>query len=71
VVINVLAMIILPVYMAVADVEVVQHEADGPAIRAATERLDTQKLSWGVTIVVGYAALALYLNSPPVRRRFH
>ncbi len=69
--INVLAMIILPVYTAVADVEVDQQAADGPAIRSATERLDTQKLSWGITIVVGYAAVVLYLNSPPVRRRFH
>ncbi len=71
VVVNILAMIILPVYMAVSDVEVDQQAVDGPAIRSATERLDTQKLSWGITIVVGYTVLALYLNSPPMRRRFH
>jgi hypothetical protein len=68
--IDIIAMIILPVVLAMSDVEVNQQDPDGPAIQSATERLDTQKLSWGVAIVVSYAAVAIYLNSPPVRRRF-
>jgi hypothetical protein len=68
--IDIVAMIILPVVMAVSNVEVNHQDPEGPAIQSATERLDTQKLSWGVAIVVGYAAVTLYLNSPPVRRRF-
>lgn len=32
--------------------------------------LDTQKIGWGVAIILGYAGLVTYLNSPPVRRHF-
>jgi hypothetical protein len=71
VMVDILAMIILPVFMAVSNVEVNHQDADGPAIRSATEGLDTQKISWGIAIVVSYVAVALYLNSARVRRRFH
>jgi hypothetical protein len=71
--VDIVVMIILPVVVALSDVQV--NEAapgeDGPVIHSVNERLDQNKLTWGIMIVVSYAALALYLNSPPVRRRFH
>ena len=70
--VDIVAMIILPVVLALSDVQV-NHQPgeDEPAIQSVNERLDTNKLSWGVALVISYAALALYLNSPAVRRRFH
>jgi hypothetical protein len=66
--IDVVAMIILPVYMAMAQVEVQDPTTGEAAIQSI--RLDTDKLSWGIALVVSYAAVMLYLNSPPARRRF-
>lgn len=69
--VNVITMIILPVVMVLSDVEVqTKPGEEGPAIASANDRLDTTKISWGVALIVGYLAVALYLNSPPVRRRF-
>ena len=33
-------------------------------------RLDMNELSWGIAILVTYAAVSLYLNSPSVHRYF-
>jgi hypothetical protein len=69
--VNVVTMIILPVVMVLADVDVQTKEGEeAPAIASANDRLDTTKIAWGVALIVGYVAVALYLNSPQVRRRF-
>lgn len=34
------------------------------------DRLDQQRITWGVTLVIVYAMLAIYLNSPIVKRYF-
>jgi predicted RNA-binding Zn-ribbon protein involved in translation (DUF1610 family) len=37
-------------------------------IRPFEERIDTQKIGFGVTIILVYAVLSLYLMSPPVKK---
>jgi predicted nucleic acid-binding Zn-ribbon protein len=40
------------------------------AIPSVVDRLDTQKLSLGITLIIVYAGVTIYLISPPVRRYF-
>lgn len=68
--IDIVAMIILPVALALSEVEVQHNPGEDAAIQSVNERLDTTKLSWGVALIFSYIAVAWYLNSPPVRRRF-
>ena len=77
VVVNVIALIALPVYNASIQVDVHQKKVDpnSPddediAITNISERLDINELSWGIAILVTYAAVSLYLNSPSVHRYF-
>ena len=77
VMIDVIAMIALPVYNAVTDVETFQTAADpdnsddeGLRIKSMKDSLDVNKLTWGIAIVFSYAAVSVYLNSPPVKRHF-
>ena len=67
VVVDVVVMIIIPVALSLAEVET-QAGEEGPAIQSV--QLDTTRISWGVALIVCYVAVALYLNSPSVRRRF-
>lgn len=76
-VIDVVAMMILPVFDAVSQVDVRDHNPDPDEVDASdttivsmSERLDTNRLSWGIAILVCYAAVCVYLNSPPVKRHF-
>ena len=76
VMVNVVAMIGLPVYNAVTDVETVQQEPnpsdddDGVRIKSLKESLDVNRLTWGIAIVFSYATISVYLNSASVRRQF-
>ncbi len=67
VVVDVIVMIIIPVALSLAEVETKTGE-EGPAIQSV--QLDTDRLSWGVALIVCYVAVSIYLNSPTVRRRF-
>jgi hypothetical protein len=74
--INVVALIALPVYYANMEATVTQSATtDDPngedeVIHPITERLDTDRLSLGIAVLIGYAGLAAYLCSPSVRRYF-
>lgn len=43
---------------------------DGPQIRSIAESLDMNRITWGVGSLLSYAAVAVYLNSPGLRRQF-
>ena len=80
--VDVLALIALPVYNANAMVGTGEidiggavapsneQEFDGPQIHSLQDQLNMEKISWGIALMLGYAALAVYLNSPSFRRQF-
>ena len=51
-------------------VSTVAEDFDQPAIKPLTESLDLHRITWGVGSLLSYAALAVYLNSPGLRRQF-
>jgi hypothetical protein len=76
-VINVAAFIALPVYNANAETTVEKRtdigddpDAADEAIRPVAERLDTNSISVGITVLFLYALVCVYLLSPQVNRHF-
>ena len=45
-------------------------DPEAPHIRPITDRLDMTSISWGIFMLLGYAGLSVYLNSPTIRREF-
>ena len=43
---------------------------DGPRIRPISEQIDLNRITWGIGSLLSYAAVAVYLNSPGLRRHF-
>ena len=43
---------------------------DGPQLHSIAESLDMNRITWGVGSLLSYAAIAVYLNSPGLRRQF-
>ncbi len=73
--VDVVAMIALPVYSASVQVDIknsgpIAGDDDNPAITNISDHLDVSKLTWGIGMLVGYAGLSFYLNSPGLRRHF-
>jgi hypothetical protein len=75
--IDVVALIALPIFKANEQTKVVSvqpnpHDPDAEtiAIEPITERLDSQRLSMGIAILLLYAAVSVYLVSPGVRRHY-
>jgi DNA-directed RNA polymerase subunit M/transcription elongation factor TFIIS len=72
--VDVVALIVLPVLEALTHVEPVkinQPDADAEiAFRNPADQLDQNKLMLGIMLIVSYAAISVYLNSPGVRRKF-
>jgi len=74
--VNVVALIVLPIMVAYSETTVVRREVtpdtddEGLVIQSVTERLDMQPLTMGILGLVAYAAISVYLTSPPVRRHF-
>jgi hypothetical protein len=72
--IDIVALIALPIFDAnsattvVSRTEPADPEDEGLVIQSVTERLDTQRLTLGILGLVIYAAVSVYLTSPPVRR---
>ena len=73
--IDVVALICLPAYNAYADRDPQQQQIsmDDPdkediVIPSVVERIDTNKITWGIALLCIYAALSVYLLSPRVRR---
>jgi len=77
VLINMVAMIALPIFVAYSEAPIVRQEVapdsadeEGLVIQSVTERLEMQRLTLGILGLVGYAAISVYLTSPSVRRHF-
>ena len=75
--IDVVALIAMPIYRANMDTAAsVQTLAPLDAnsadlvIPSVVEKLDTQSLTLGISLIVVYAGAAIYLLSPPVLRHF-
>jgi Zn finger protein HypA/HybF involved in hydrogenase expression len=75
--IDIVAMIAMPIFDANARTNAIQRTGpiDHPeqvdiAIPSVVDQLDTQKLSLGITLILVYTGVTIYLVSPPVRRYF-
>jgi hypothetical protein len=75
--VDVVALIALPVYYANMETTVLERmpteddpEAAAVRIVSVAERLDQEKLTTGVVILLAYAGVVTYLVSPPVRRYY-
>jgi len=79
VVINLMAMIAMPLILAnfqdadrvVTRVHTDDPEDSGMQIKPFEDRLDTRSLSIGITLLVIYAILSVYLMSPAVKKPFN
>jgi hypothetical protein len=75
VVVNVLALVAMPVFEAYSDAARSEspfrsddpHDS-GVKMQSPEEHLDTKRISFGITLVVIYAILAIYLMSPLVKK---
>ena len=45
-------------------------DVEVPEIKSIAENLNLHRIGWGVGSLLSYAALAVYLNSPKLRRQF-
>ena len=46
-------------------------DPDAPRIRNLAEEIDLTRIYWGIFVLLAYAAIAFYLNTPSVKRQFH
>ena len=70
-VVDVIALIFVPIYVATKEAASVTVSADNPlAMPAVEDRLDMTKMAFGVAMFVLAAGVAIYLNSPGVRRSY-
>jgi len=75
--IDIVALIAMPIYRANADtaasvqtVAPVDPDKADLVIPSVVEKLDTQSLTLGISLLVVYAGAAIFLLSPPVQRHF-
>jgi predicted RNA-binding Zn-ribbon protein involved in translation (DUF1610 family) len=75
--IDIVALIAMPIYHANAEAgpvvrstPLIDPDQADIVIPSVVERLDTQSLSLGIGLIVVYAAVSVYLISPPVKRYF-
>jgi len=75
--IDIVALIALPIYRANAEIEPVRVSVPedgvgelGVVLPSAVERLDVQKLEIGLGLIAVYAGVGVYLLSPQARRAF-
>jgi hypothetical protein len=79
VVADVLSLVALPIGQAMledtdkilSDVKPRDLDDTNKAIKPFEERIDAQKITLGIALVLVYAMISLYLISPPVKRYFH
>ena len=45
-------------------------DPDAPQLTNLADRLDMNKITWGIAVLLSYAAVTVYLNSPGVMRQF-
>jgi hypothetical protein len=75
--VDVVVLIALPIYNASVQIDIMQRNVDPNlpddsdiAIGNIADHLDANQLTAGIAILMSYAALAVYLNSPAVRRYY-
>jgi hypothetical protein len=45
-------------------------DPDAPLVANLATQLNMNRIAWGIALLLGYAALSVYLNSPPIKREF-
>jgi hypothetical protein len=45
-------------------------DPDAPLVHNIAEDLDMKRITWGIIMLLGYAGLSVYLNTPSVKREF-
>ena len=75
--VDVVALIAMPIYRANVDtaasvqtVAPVEPDNADLVIPSVVEKLDTQSLTLGISLIIVYAGAAILLLSPPVQRHF-
>jgi ribosomal protein L37AE/L43A len=48
----------------------VSSDPDAPLVANLATQLNMNRIAWGIALLLGYAALSVYLNSPTVKREF-
>ncbi len=46
-------------------------DPDGPRIRNLAEEIDLPRIYWGIFVLLAYAGISFYLNTPSIKRQFH
>ena len=46
-------------------------DPDAPRIKNLADQLDMNKITWGIAVLLSYAAVSVYLNSPGIKRQFN
>ena len=46
-------------------------DPDAPLLRNMADQLDMNRITWGIALLLSYAALSVYLNSPAMKRQFN
>jgi hypothetical protein len=71
--IDLVALVILPAYDAMSNPEIQAGDANDPdaiRIQPVSERMNTQKITWGIIILLIDAAAFVYLSTAGIRRHF-
>jgi len=45
-------------------------DPDAPLVPNLATQLDMKRIAWGIFLLLGYAALSVYMNSPSIKREF-
>jgi len=73
--IGAVSLIAMPIYQANLPSEAIPSnpdpvDPDAPDVRPLTDNLNLNAITWGIASLLGYATLAVYLNSPGLRKQF-
>ena len=50
--------------------EVNAEDPEAPPVRNIAEHLDTRRIAWGVFSMLAFAGVAIYLNTPGIKRHY-
>jgi hypothetical protein len=63
-------LIALPIWDANAGTVIPSTDPDAPVVRNLAEEIDMTRITYGIFMLLGYAGLSVYLNSPSIKREF-
>jgi hypothetical protein len=81
--VGVVYLIALPIWAVNVDTEIIMtnpdipppsvdpNDPDAPPVQNIADKLNISRIFWGVAVLLSYAAISLYLNTPGIKRQFH